>query len=102
MAKRATAKPRQSKPDSRWITVHARFDYRWSRLSITDYTPGEYRVKNEVADYATEKGYASEGRAEEQNAGTTADSGPIDAVGDPDLAEADRAAGGLPLDPDAK
>jgi hypothetical protein len=101
MAKKAAPK-RQRASDSRWITVHERFDYYWSRLSMTEYTPGVYRVKNEVADFGVQKGYATEGKAEGQDAGTTADSGPDDAVAQPDLVDADRPAGGEPVDPDAK
>lgn len=51
---------------ARRITVHTvPFDYRWpDRSALTAFTePGEYFVKDEVADFATAKGYATEGRA---------------------------------------
>jgi hypothetical protein len=108
MARKATksrAKPKaQRKSDSRWITVKRRFDYRWPSGAITHWSDddlGEHRVRNEVADFAVGNGYAVEGKLEEQGAGETADSGSDDAVAQPNMADADRSAGGETLDPDA-
>lgn len=49
---------------ARWITVLTPFDYRWpDRTAITAFTQtGEHMVKDEIADYATKKGYAIEGK----------------------------------------
>ncbi len=52
----------------RWITItKVPFDYRWpDRSAITAFTlPGEHHVKDEVADFAVARGYATEGRAED-------------------------------------
>ncbi len=49
----------------RWITItKVPFDYRWPDASaITAFTEaGELFVKDEVADYAIGKGYATEGK----------------------------------------
>jgi hypothetical protein len=93
------------KPSSRWVTVRARFDYRWPSGAITHFSErdfGEHRVKNEVADFAVERGYAVEGRLEEQGTGATADNRSDDAVAQPGVADADRPAGRKPVDPDAE
>lgn len=54
---------------ARWITIKADavpFDYRWpDRSALTAFAiPGEQMVKDEVADWAVKKGFASEGKAE--------------------------------------
>jgi hypothetical protein len=104
---------------SRWITVRQRFDYRWPSGAITHFSDndlGEHMVKAELADFAVEKGYATDGKADAsarsekgkrrrtkgKPAAKAADSGPDDAVAQPDMADADRPAGGQPLDPDAE
>lgn len=53
---------------ARWITIipaAVPFDYRWpDRTALTAFTaPGEYLVKDEVADYAVGRGFATEGKA---------------------------------------
>lgn len=104
-AQRGARKPRQSKSDSRWITVTAKFDYRWASGAITHWNErdfGEHRVKNEVADFAVGRGYALEGKLEEQDAAKAADNRPDDAVAQPDMADADRPADRQPVDPDAE
>jgi hypothetical protein len=104
----------------RWITVRQKFDYRWPTRAITHFSDadlGDQFVKDEVADFAVEKGYATEGKLSDASRSTkgtgkrrrkkvkapvtTANSGPDDAVAKPDMADADRAAGGVALDPDA-
>lgn len=106
MAKRASkARPKQQKPASRWITVHARFDYRWPSGAITHFSDrdlGEHRVKNELADFAVGKGYASEGKLEEQSPAEAADSGSDDAVARESVADADRTADRQQVAPDAE
>lgn len=52
----------QAAPDSRWITVREQYDHIWPSRASTKYLPGEYRVKNAVADGAIAKGKAVEGR----------------------------------------
>ena len=50
---------------ARWINVtKAPFDYRWpDRSAITAFTStGDHFVKDELADFAVAKGYASEGK----------------------------------------
>lgn len=55
----------QSERSSRWITVRTPFDYTWPSRAITAYTePGDILVKEEVADFAVEKGYATEGKVD--------------------------------------
>lgn len=103
MAKKATKAAPKRKPDSRWITVREKFDYRWPSGAVTHFSVrefGEHRVKNELADFAVQKGYASEGKLEEQ--GAAADSGSDDRVAEPDMADTDRPAGGQSLDRDAE
>lgn len=97
---RKKAQAKQAKSDSRSITVHAPFDYVWSRLSMTRYPAGEFRVKNEVADFATGKGYASEGKQESSTA-KTADDGSADVVDHANDADTDRPADGPAVDHDA-
>jgi hypothetical protein len=104
MARRATKKAAPaptSRPDSRWVTVTKAYDHYWGHRAITHYPPGQYRLKNAVADAAIKKGYASEGRLEEQDA-KTADSGSVAPVGDENAADADRAANRPTVDPDAE
>lgn len=52
----------QRSADSRWIVVTEMYDHLWPSRAMTNYPPGEYRVKNEVADRAIAKGKAKEGR----------------------------------------
>jgi hypothetical protein len=50
----------------RWITItKAPFDYRWPTVTaMTHFSMnGEFFVKDEVADFAISKGYATEGKA---------------------------------------
>jgi hypothetical protein len=113
--------PSDAKP--RWITIRQKFDYAWSRISISAFTPGEHLVKAEVADYAVAKGYATEGKADGSeakaskgkrervkkpakavtpagNAGT--DTGNDAGVGRAHLAADDRAGAGEPVAPAAE
>jgi hypothetical protein len=103
-ARRAASKPAR-KPDSRCITVIVPFNYPWpGRQAVTHFSErdlGEYRVKNEVADFAVGKGYAREGKLEEQGTAETADAGTKPPVGDQDAPDADRPAGGPSVDSDA-
>lgn len=109
---------------ARWITVKKPFDYRWPGVNaitaFTDAALGEHFVKDEVADYAVENGYAAEGKADAsarsrkdtgarrtaRRRGTrtakAADHRPDDAVGDPDLAVPDRPADRQSLDRNAE
>jgi hypothetical protein len=111
---------------ARWITVRQSFDYRWhDRSAITHFSAdhlGEHFVKDELADFAVEKGYATEGKLDEAKRSTkgtgakvrssrsrkgktdakAADSRPIAPVGDADAADADRAADRPAVDPDAE
>jgi hypothetical protein len=54
---------------ARWITVRKPFDYQWpGRGAITAFSEqhlGEHFVKDEIADFAIEKGYATEGKVDE-------------------------------------
>lgn len=109
---------------ARWIHVSQPFDYRWPDLSaIThfhDQALGDQFVKDEVADFAVEKGYATEGkldeasrsskgtgkrksrsRKKEQPAAKAADAQSVDRMGDEDHADADRAADRPAMDSDA-
>lgn len=52
----------QKAADSRWITIRENYDHYWPSRAVTAFPPGEYRVKNEVADGAIAKGKAVEGR----------------------------------------
>jgi hypothetical protein len=54
----------QSERDSRWVTFNQPYDHYWQSGAVTHYPPGEYRVKNAVADGAVDKGKASEGRSD--------------------------------------
>lgn len=107
--------------DSRWITVRQSFDYYWSHRAVTHFSNadlGEHLVKNEMADFAVEKGYATEGKLDGsaksrkgkrprsksrkgKPPAKTADIGAEPPVGDAGAADADRAAGGASVDPDA-
>jgi hypothetical protein len=112
----------QTDRNSRWITVRAPFNFYWSHRAVTHFSDadlGEHLVKNELADFAVEKGYASEGKLdgsaksrkgktrraakprEAKPAATTADTGTVPTVGDASAPDADRAAGGSPVDSDA-
>lgn len=109
---------------SRWITVRASFNYPWpGRQAVTHFSAadlGEHLVKDEVADFAVGKGYATEGKVDgsaksrkggkakrvrrtkkEPPAATATDSQPSAPVGDEDAADADRAADRPLVDPDA-
>lgn len=112
---------------ARWITVKTvPFDYRWpDRSAITAFTTaGEYFVKDEVADFAIERGYASDGKTEGSTArstkgktprrasaksvtrepavATTANDGTSDRVDQPIVADDDRPADRPPVDSDAE
>lgn len=110
---------------ARWITVHRPFDYHWpGQSAVTAFRDAdEYFVKDEVADFAVERGHATEGklkgstkrsskgttarpkRAKAAPKGTaaakTADSRSDDPVAGAHLADDDRPAGGDGVDPDA-
>jgi hypothetical protein len=110
---------------ARWITVHRPFDYHWpGRSAVTMFRdPGEYFVKDEVARFALEHDHANAGKADGSEtrsrkgktakpnarkgaakgsaAAKTADTGTKPPVGDQDAADADRPAGGPPVDSDA-
>lgn len=53
---------------ARWINVKAEFEYRWpDRQTVTVFTPrdfGDQLVKDELADFAVERGHATEGKAD--------------------------------------
>jgi hypothetical protein len=114
--------PGDAKP--RWITVRKPFDYHWpGRAAITAFSKndlGEHHVKAEVADFAVENGYATEGKvdrsarskkgrsakpspraAQETKAAETADASPAEVVDNADAADADRPADGAAVDNDA-
>lgn len=102
MARRQSRPKAQPKADSRWITVREPFNYTWASRAVTHFhTPGEYRVKNEVADEAVKRGYATEGKATGGEDAKAADTGRQSPVGDEDAAGADRPADRTPVDPDA-
>jgi hypothetical protein len=106
---------------ARWITVKkAPFDYRFPyRTAITAFTdPGEYFVKDEVAEFAVRNGYAREGKADafarshkgrgarrsrrkETAAAKAADDQPGTGVGDAYPADPDRTADRPAVDRDA-
>jgi hypothetical protein len=52
----------------RWITVRQAFDYHWpDRSALTAFSEadcGDHFVKDELADFAVEKGYATEGKVD--------------------------------------
>lgn len=49
--------------DSRWITIRQPFNFFWPSRAVTHYKEaGEFLVKNAVADFAVEKGFAIEGK----------------------------------------
>lgn len=116
--------PADAKP--RWITVRKPFDYHWpGRSAVTTFRDtdlGEHYVKAEVADFAVDGGYATEGkvdgsarsrkstgkrvssrrRSKDESPAEAADARakpPVDHAGD---ADADRPAGGAALAPDAE
>lgn len=94
---------------ARWITVREPFEYRWpDRSAITHFhTPGDFMVKDEVADFAIEKGYAAEGKSDQKSrsrkgtgarrrkekpAANAADTGSVAGVGDANAPNTDRTA----------
>jgi hypothetical protein len=90
---------------ARWITVTVvPFDYKWpNRTAITAFTKaGEFFVKDEVADFAVGKGFATEGKTRTKKAGKkaakerapvqTADDGRRDRVDRSHVADHDRPA----------
>jgi len=110
--------PADAKP--RWVTVRAPFDYRWKgRDAITSFTEGdlgEHLLKAEVADFAVDGGYATEGKVDgsaksrkgrgkrakvKKDPPAAADAQPSTPVGDKDAADADRAADRPAVDADA-
>lgn len=104
---------------ARWINItKAPFDYRWpDRPAITAYREaGDHFVKDEVADFAIGKGYATEGKAnassrstkgktrrrrKEASPASTADTGPAKRVDNPGSADDDRTADRQSVDNDA-
>ncbi|MGJ0508930.1 MAG: hypothetical protein ACR652_17740 [Methylocystis sp.] len=105
---------------SRWITVRVPFDYRWSSGAITAFRAehiGEHMVKDELADFAVARGYATEGkvdgsarlrkgrkpknRAKETAPAKTAELGPAEGMVDADVPPADRPADRPAVDHDA-
>jgi hypothetical protein len=98
---------------ARWITVRKPFDFHWPSRAITAFREehlGDHFVKDEVADFAVEKGYASEGKADEASrsskgrrakSGKASDTGTVAAVDHASAADDDRSADRQPLDPDA-
>lgn len=115
---------KQQAADSRWITVRETYNHYWPSRAVTHYTPGEYRVKNEVADGAIAKGKATEGRADGSEAtaakkpkhsrktstkrrakvagnAEASDTGTVAAMGDTGVSDADRPADRPPVDSDA-
>lgn len=54
---------------ARWIAVTRPFNYHWpDRSAVTHFAePGDHFVKDEVADFAVEEGYATEGKADESS-----------------------------------
>ena len=104
---------------SRWITARKPFDFRWPSGAITVFREadlGEHLVKDELADFAVEQGYATEGKVDAAarstkgtkrtgkatKAAKAPNSGSDDAVAQPSVADADRAADGQPVDADAE
>lgn len=101
---------------ARWIHVtKAPFDYRWPDvMAITAFTEtGDHFVKDEIADFAVDKGYASEGKADKRSRSVkgkrdkgaatakAADIGPAARVDNAGAAVDDRAADRLPVDHDS-
>jgi hypothetical protein len=110
---------------ARWITVRAPFNFTWPSRAVTHFADadlGEHMVKDELADFAVKKGYATEGKLDgsarsrkgngkkaarrraakkEPSPAKTADTGAEPGVADASVAAADRAAGGSAVDPDA-
>jgi hypothetical protein len=108
--------PADAKP--RWITVRQRFDYTWPSRAVTHFSDadlGEHLVKAELADFAVEKGYATEGKLDGsaksrksrkrvtkgKPAAKAAVTRTVATVGDESAAGADRSAGGSAVVPDA-
>lgn len=103
---------------ARWITVRLPFDFHWPSRAVTAFGPenlAEHFVKDELADFAVENGYATEGKVDEaarSTKGTTkkaktagkaaANRGSDDAMARPDMADHDQSAGGDQLDPDSR
>ncbi len=87
---------------ARWITVKPAavpFDYRWPDASaITAFTkPGEEYVKDEIADYAVGKGFATEGKA--KGSTTRSRKGKATRAAKPAIVAPDGAAPNLRSDP---
>jgi hypothetical protein len=104
--------------DSRWITVRQSFNFYWPSRAVTHFSEadlGEHLVKNELADFAVAKGYATEGKldgsaksrksrkrvAKGKPAAKAAVTRTVATVGDESAAGADRSAGGSAVVPDA-
>lgn len=97
---------------ARWITVRQPFNYHWpDRSAVTHFKePGDQFVKDEVADFAVKKGYATEGKVDGSSRSSkggkpkvrkarakkdappveAADHGPAEGVDHADHADADR------------
>lgn len=103
---------------ARWIHIAKPFNFHWpNRQAVTHFSAdhlGDKFVKDEVADFAIAKGYATEGKADASSrsskgksarkgkpAAKAADSGSDDAMAQPDMAVPDRPAGGDVVDPSA-
>jgi hypothetical protein len=110
----------QAERNSRWITVRQPFNYYWpGRTAVTHFSEadlGEHLVKAEVADFAVDGGYATEGkldgsarsrkgkgrkRAAKKERPAAPDAGSKPPVANESVADADRPAGGPTVDPDA-
>lgn len=103
---------------ARWINILKPFNYHWPRRqAVTHYSAahlGDKFVKDEVADFAVGKGYATEGKVDETSRSTkgkspkkgkrtakAADHRSDDPVAQPDMVVPDRPAGGPAMDCDA-
>lgn len=103
---------------SRWITVRKVFDFTWPSRAMTAFSDadlGEHLVKAELADFAVEKGYATEGKLDGsaksrksrkrvtkgKPAAKTADTRTVAPVGNASAAEPDRPADRPAVDSDA-
>lgn len=104
---------------ARWISIAKPFNYHWpDRSAVTHFADiGDHFVKDEVADFAVERGYASEGKADassrsrkgkkakrrtkEAPAAKAADTGTAAPMGNQNAAGADRSADRPAVDHDA-
>jgi hypothetical protein len=106
---------------ARWIHVAKQFDYSWpDRSAVThfhDQALGDQFVKDEIADFAVERGYATEGKLDTASRSTkgtgkrksrakkeppaAADAGSDDTVDQPSLADADQSSDRPAVDRDA-